>query len=289
MLILGPLLVGAVVLVWASPGSWPFRGAITALLVVAAAVMVVKPELLQALPLKSLKLPGGFELELRDLQPIEEETDERHPSHSDSLTDRWLGVRWKIERKLAYLAKHTLPDHLPLINPKSGTRGDTRSFANIGSLVEDGWLGEDEARVLTYAIALSPIDLKTVDETDLEELLAAAERVAQVMRARVFQKFVGKYISTQDGWQVTERAGLRWTVRSGQTQFVVVPVFGTRGGDLVEAQVHRLREYSIEHAIVVVPCYPGTAGRPLRGGPGPHVVRLDQLSELVSTLAPPVP
>ena len=280
-----PLTAAAVVLVWASPGSAPFRAAITSAVAVAGAVIATKPDVFRSLPLKSISLPLGIGFELRDMPQIEEETNETTLDQSAPLADRWLQVRWKIERKLAYIAKHTLPDHLPLVDPKAEAHGRTRPFVTLGSLVEDGWLSKDEARVLTYALALSPSDLTTVAKTEVDDLLAAAERVAHVMRARVFQQLVGRFIDGRDGWRVVDRSGLRSTVESGPVRFVVVPVFGTRNGPLVARQVERLRDAEIDHAIVVVPCYPGTSPRPPAQRPGPYVVRLDQLADLVAELA----
>jgi hypothetical protein len=287
-LVVLPLLASVVVIVWAAPGSAPFRAAVTAIIVVVAVVLLLRPSLFRALPFKSVSLPGGFSYELFDRSIAEEEPDETSGASGASLlaagdmADRWLAVRWKLERKLTYLAKHTLPDHLPLIDAKSAAQGDARPFLTAGSLVEDGLLDVEEATVLTYTLALSSADLETVNRVDLEQLLGAAERLAHVIRARVFQKLVAKFIDARPDWTVSERNGLRWIMAVGQSSITIVPAFGPRNGELVAQQVARLTLDQVERGVVVVPCYPGTTPMQIDDATGPLVVRLDQLDEAVA-------
>jgi hypothetical protein len=159
----------------------------------------------------------------------------------------------ELEEKLAYLAKHTLPDHLPLIDPGADDIGNSRSFVNIGSLYRDQFLDQDDVKVATVALSLSPIDLRDTDPDELSHVLQASERLAHVIRARVFQKLVQKWLKAK-GWTIRRSRGLRWSVETPEEQeLVLVPVFGAPKSDLVDRRRRSLIDDEATPALIVVP------------------------------------
>ena len=136
-----------VVLIWTSTDHFLFQIAVSAVAVVVAVVILVEPRLFTDLPVKAVGLPIGLEIEFREREGERETEFVKVP---ESVAQRWLAVRWKLEMKLVYLSKHILPHHLPLI----GRDGDqARPFANIGSLTYDKLLDEEDARIATTALS----------------------------------------------------------------------------------------------------------------------------------------
>ena len=115
-------------------------------------------------------------------------------------------------------------------------------------------------------------------------MLASAESLAHVFRARVFQRIVDLYIRHQ-GWEVEDGKGLRWAVRVAANRLVmIVPVFGPPHGTLVDEATSRLRGHTSLHWFVVVPLSAETATS--AGSERGSVVTLDRLADRVTALGP---
>jgi hypothetical protein len=286
--LVGSLALVSVLILWTALDDWRFQTAATVLIAVLALVLVLDPEVLRVIPVESVKLPLGLEFGLPAAgSDEEEERDTSSDAARGDLEQRWLDVRWKFEYKLAYLAKHTLPDHVPYLDERRrDAPGAARSFANIGSLHHDGYLEPDAARVATLVLALSPTDLNLTKRDELEKLLTTAEQLARVIRARVFQGLVAQYIRRR-GWTLENMAGLRWTVRaSPDRQLLVVPVFGTSQG-FADKHVARLARETAMRSLVVVPNPPGGGGAlrlPDKESSDPAVVRFSQIEDAVRAL-----
>jgi hypothetical protein len=268
-----------VVVIWMSTDASLFRWATTAVVLLVVLLVLLEPGALKELPFKSLELPGGLKFELHDTTADAEE-DLDSETRSTELSQRWLDVRWKLEYKLAYLAKHTLPDHFRVL----GEENDAQPFATIGSLKHDKFLSKDDATVATLTLALSPTDLRAMQEDDVRELLGAAETLAGALRVRVFRGFLRKVIEGR-GW-VSVEDGLRWVVTANERQVMVVPLFGRRNSRLVASHAKKLAKVTAMPTLIVLPMTPGTTtSAPAPDGRG--VVQFDQFAAAVEASTAP--
>ncbi len=277
-----PLALVGIAIVWVGADDNRARAAFTIAIVVGGIGLVFVKDLLSKFGVTSLKVPG-VELTLASAPASrsagEDESDVGGPIElTGTSIERWLAVRWRLEMKLTYLAKHTLPDHASLIRINAHKEGWDRPYATIGSLNYDELLETDDATLATMLLALSPTDLRLLKKLDLENLLHQAEVLAGNLRLKVFRKILSQYLERLHC--TVERDGDRFLriVHLDAGVWRLAPVFSKADGHIANSRVKLLEGMATDHARVVVP-KPPDAERIARTHPArsPLVVRIDQL------------
>ncbi|MDX6587302.1 MAG: hypothetical protein QOI31_1775 [Solirubrobacterales bacterium] len=172
--------------------------------------------------------------------------------------DTLVGLRIKLEYKLAYIAKHLL-----------GKVGDEQisgesNFVNVGSLKHDKLLSREQARTATHIMTWTDQDLKRAGSEDVKALLSSANDLVAGIRASVFANMVRKELES-DGWDVeaaeklkTRRDWLSSREGDGDGELIrVVPVFATdQRSSILGPVLDRLKKRKADDEdgyIVVIP------------------------------------
>ncbi|HYI60374.1 MAG TPA: hypothetical protein VEW93_01065 [Acidimicrobiales bacterium] len=283
-----PMAAIGAALVLGSSDPWS-RWVIAVALAVLVLVLIFCPEAVKDLPFKSIGF-AGLNVAINGPTPAvgDEEQEKGVSPAADPPTEdwqeRWLAMRWALERKLAYLVKHTLPDHLPLVDPGRPTEGGDRPFATIGSLEHDGLLLSADARTASIALSLSLTDLEVMNEESVRSTIEAGEELTRTLRLRVFNQLVAKQMEIL-GWR--KKRGIRNARRKtsrfsrGPDSVEIVSLFGTPDGDLVRKWVARKRRHP--GTLIVTPIWPGTSTSSSQDG---SVVRFDQLAPVLAQRFP---
>ncbi|MGZ7019428.1 MAG: hypothetical protein ACXVL8_19850 [Acidimicrobiia bacterium] len=256
------------------------RGFVTAAIVVVGSGLILFENFLARFGVESVAIPGVFEVHVSAAAGEDESDVGGALDTQGSDTERWLATRWRIEMKLTYLAKHTLPDHANLVKRDARVTGWDRPYLSIGSLNYDELLQREDATLATTFLALSPTDLERLDRRGLDEILDKADALAGNLRLKVFREILRKYLAGLDC--SVERDGDRFfrVVHREAGAWRIAPVFGLADGALAKARLRDIGGSQAEHAVVVVPI-PPNAERSARRHPSVSrlVVRIDQLPE----------
>jgi hypothetical protein len=199
-----------------------------------------------------------------------------------------LDLRLKIERKLAYVAKHLLD-----------TDGNP-TFLTVGSLKYDKLLPDSEADVVNQLMTLRDEDLNELPPLARDRFFAGADKIARSIRASVLFCFVSKELREATGegmplhgWEITEiarREDQRPDLLAGKegTKLRIASVFATDvDSKIFEAARKRLapggEDRRDEYARTVI-VLPHRSERPLDPAGDPVVVTTDQLVAKVAEL-----
>jgi hypothetical protein len=250
---------------------------LSAVLAVAFGWLIIKPNLLQKI--RSIKTPV-LEIELSFYEKTDKEAgeDEHYTGESE---ERWLNARLKLEQRIAYLAMHTLPDHLPLAD-RNALPGEERPFTNVGWLFKAGLLNEGEAQRASVLLS-SPRPVKQAGRSQMA-LLGDVENLAQTLRARVFRRIVEKYLRAEALGPVDEKRDRLALTHSG-VRITVWPTWGPDDGKLAKGRLAQL-ESEEGGGIVVIPTFPGSNDIAADGSNSAAIkVTLTHLHEAVSECA----
>jgi hypothetical protein len=169
--------------------------------------------------------------------------------------DKWLAARLQLEAKIAYLAKHTLPDHLPIIDPQANDTGYSRPYANVGSLLYDKLLSEGEAQRASLLLS-TPWPVIASGPAKMEKsLVRDAEDLARTVRAKVFRRLVHRYIENQNHGDLTEKED-QLILYHDRARITIWPTWGSANADLTKKRIARLNDK--DRGIVVIPKFPKT-------------------------------
>jgi hypothetical protein len=247
--------LAALMQVWVGPKKWNTHSwPLTIVIIAVAGPLLVRPELIRRLKPTGVKLPFLEVTFAESYQPSEEteqpeagETPGR-PGRDEEV--RWVAAQMKIQRKLAYLIKHTIPAYEDAREP---AKAPHVAFATIGSLLHDEYIDAAEAERLQL-ILTSPWALIAAQPVARRaELLAVAENLAQTMRAKVLKRMVVKDLKAASGHLSIEDedAKGRLFVRFPSGKLTEVwPTWGRPDLSLVKA---RLSKLSSGGGIVVTP------------------------------------
>jgi hypothetical protein len=187
-----------------------------------------------------------------------------------------IDLQLKLERKLAYIAKHML------------TEKGHASYVTIGSLAYDGYLRDDQARTASLLMRLRQDDLASLSGSEHKEFLEAADTLVAGIRATVFRGMVHKDLEG-DGWFVRDlkleegQSRPDYGAKKDDVDYRIVPVFATdTDSRLLKAARARLHGSALKDdfaaCVVVLPS--NTRAFP-EGEGDPRVVRLDELAQFL--------
>lgn len=160
-----------------------------------------------------------------------------------------LELRFKLERKLTYIAKHML-----------GASGRRATFLTIGSLEYDGYLTLSEARTATRILTLSELEFDSLSGSQQRTFLRYGNQLADDVRARVLTALVRREAGKEAGWKVEELPGGKrpdLLIEKAGRRYRVTTVFALdRKSKLLDKPVRRLGkadEPRVDEKLVVVP------------------------------------
>jgi hypothetical protein len=247
------LAIAAGLYIW---GSSAFdKAALTIVVVVALCGLLFEPDIRKFF--KSIELLAFLKVELTDYpftdQPEPEKTDSQESEH-DKPT-RWLNARLKLEWKIAYLAKHTLPDHLPIIEEQAKISGYNRPYANVGSLLYDGFLDRAEAERADLLLGTSWLIIAgNPKDNATEALLREAEDLARTVRAKVFRRLVEKYLKEHGDLDKLVWKGDRLIAHYRGAIITIWPTWDKAAGRMTDERMDILRKEG--SGIIVIPRFP---------------------------------
>lgn len=194
--------------------------------------------------------------------------DERQRDDDADPGSDLIGLRLKLEAKLAWLAKHLL----------SGD--ETPTFATIGSLEHDGYLPTQSARRCARLLALDP----ELVRAEAPEAAAVADDVSN-FRATVFDRYVRRLLERK-GWVLEEFPqgdGHRpdfLAIKDGRRFRVAPRLATTRDSPIRNRTVARLERSrgegpEVQRRIVVIPDV--SSSPPTDADADPQVVKLEHL------------
>jgi hypothetical protein len=207
------------------------------------------------------------------------------PDEQDDKAAKTLSeLRWRLEMKLTYLAKHVLARDPASDEP-------VPEFLTIGSLNHDGYLTHEQAKKASDILGMREYEFRALSEADKEEFLQGGSRFVATVRIEVFAAQV-KAALAGPGWRLLpaypERGRrdllLQKEDPDDPTQHHVIPVFAqTAGSDLLAGPAKRLRDDSRAkgggQSLLVVPPRSRAAGTEVDGVP---VVTLPEAARRVS-------
>ncbi len=179
------------------------------------------------------------------------EPDPAETQPDKSRVESVIALRLELEAKMTYIAKHLLSGEDCCV-----------TYLTIGSLSQDGYLTDEEARTASWVLTLRDEELDTLPTALHEEFLRNAGKVVGSLRASVFYNLVRKMLEA-NGWQVEpipttrKRADLHAT--KGEEQFRIVPRFAMKkSSSILKWEKKRLAKYAGERSkrgptILVVP------------------------------------
>jgi hypothetical protein len=174
-----------------------------------------------------------------------------------------LALRFKFERKFAYIVKH-------LLNEESRDDPKAPAFATVGSLRHDGYLTNAQAELAAKIQTLRESDLKGFSAAERRKFFQEADDFVTNMRASVFDGMVRKRLG-EAGWDVNDlqraKKAARPDITVSSTQqdrpvrFVVAPTYAMkRDSEILDRSVERLGPDGDDHnrlaaagRLVVVP------------------------------------
>jgi hypothetical protein len=202
----------------------------------------------------------------RDERASADGDDEDDP---DNVEADLLDLRLTLEMKLAWLCKHLLAGP------------DTTTFATIGSLAHDGYLNDDQARLLTRILTGR---VGSTRPAIVRQFVADAKQTVSTFRAIVFDAHVRKVLK-EEGWRIvdfkqppTHRPDFL-VVRGGRAHRISPRLITSRKSMIRERTTRRLRKAHdeprpIEGSVIVIP----DATRALSAKKGsPRVLKLKDL------------
>jgi hypothetical protein len=281
------LAIAALLQIWWAPPQWQTHSWPLTLVVCAIAVpLIARPGLIGQLQPASLKLPF---LEVTFTSPYQpsDEAEQPDPGEVHGETDRtgearWLAAQMRIQRKLAYLVKHTLPAYEDAREPRKAPHVP---FATIGSMEYDKYLDAAEAERLTFTLT-SPWALIAVQPaTRRDELLNIAENLAQTLRAKVLKQLVIKDLETAPDHLSVESqdSSGKLFVRFPKGNLIEVwPTWGRPEGSLVRGRLSSARS---SFRIVVTPFEAPTATTSGASAKGAQVVSLADFPTVLPSTA----
>ena len=269
-------------------------GVLAALVVLAVLLLLLRPADLRSMAMRVKHVKAG-PVEAT-LAPAEEAAEHAEPEEPDKdepplrAAHDMLGLRLKLEAKLAYIAKLLLAERIP--EPTDDDPEKVRlepTFVTIGSLRHDGYLTENEATVADQILTRTDGDLASLPEGDRVAFIELADQVVGGIRAGVFRSMVRKRL-TDAGRQIRDdvfpaslggRPDLE--VTAGGRTFRVVPVFAVQSeSKLLGRARERLTaadDPPLEQRILVVP----DLARSPSVSDHPRVVKLEELTGALPT------
>lgn len=238
---------------------------------------------------KSLTL-GSLGMELGEYERLAEaerqdgkgEEDQEHADEGESLLD----LRFQLEEKLVYLARHVLA-------PDPGPKSPNATYLNVGSLRHDKLLTKKHARIAIDVLTMREYELRRLPEKERRAFLDGARGVVEKVRIEVFSAQVKQELEAA-GWltcpafgQPSRRRDLLVHSDDAEdgTQHHVIPVFAvTKGSDLLPAPLERLSKRSKAKCggirFVVVPPRSKTSKPPDTSG-----IKIGTLADLLKDLS----
>jgi hypothetical protein len=157
-----------------------------------AGPLIVRPQLMKRVRLTSVKLFGQEVTFVNPYKPSEEaeqpDSGENAGAPTGSEEARWVVAQLKIQWKLAYLIKHTIPAY----EDERWPEAPHIAFATIGSLHYDQYLDAAEAERLNFVLTSPWALIAAQSAARHSELLTVAENLAQTLRAKVLKRMVVK-------------------------------------------------------------------------------------------------
>lgn len=198
----------------------------------------------KAVTLGSLGLEFGEYDRLAQEEGKAEEEEESRDGNSSKPAETLRELRFRLEEKLAYLAKHVLapdprPDHLDV------------TYLNIGSLRRDKLLSDEHARIAVDILSMREAELRRLSPDERETFLNGANRLVDQVRAEVFAAHLRGQLEDA-GWRVcrlfprpSRRRDLLVQAPAPESpiQHHVIPVFTlAKESTLIEKPTGRLRD-----------------------------------------------
>jgi hypothetical protein len=181
----------------------------------------------------------------------------------DATGDELTDLRLRLEAKLSYVAGR--------MNLDSG-------MVNIGSLREDGYLTDDEAKTADRVRTMSTNELSRAPKAEREAFLEAARELVGSIRAAVLAGAVRKELRRQ-GWNPGPAEGGKRDIRAERDGRTVrlAPLFVLgRESDLLPTVRRRLADtHDADRRIVVIPSNSAMPTSP--SDDDPAVAKLDEL------------
>ena len=196
---------------------------------------------------------SSYQASDKEEESSEEKTKLADFNEGSDDADKWLAARLNLEAKIAYLAKHTLPDHLPIINPQAAATGYSRPYANVGSLLYDKLLSEGEAQRASFLLSTPWPIIASGPENTEKKLVRDAEDLARTVRAKVFRRLVCQYIEGQHLGNLTEK-GDRLILDHDGARITIWPTWASKNSDLTKNRIARLNDK--DGGVVVIPTFP---------------------------------
>ena len=251
--------------------------------VVCVIVLTVSPSDLGAILARVQKVSfGGFSAELRAAQ-AEAVADTPRGFEQDDDAGRATTIvelRFKLERKLTYLAKHVLAI--------AAGPAQAATQLSVGSLAYDGLLTRSEAILADTILTTSDGEFRALRADQRGALLRDGGTFVANVRAAVFHAYVASILERQHGRvaRVQEVGSARdaLVVESGGTTIRYITVFSTigPGGKLVDRQLRRAAELPGETVVLLPSLEPSAAGP---SSNGPRVQTLGDLLTLCGAIS----
>jgi hypothetical protein len=155
-----------------------------------------------------------------------------------------LDLRFQLEEKLAYLAKHVLA-------PDPGPESPNATYLNVGSLRHDKLLTKKHVRIAIDVLTMREYELRRLPEKERRTFLAGARGAIGKVRIEVFSAQVKQELEAA-GWLTCPAFGppsrrrdllVHSNDAEDGVQHHVIPVFAvTRGSGLLPTPLERLSE-----------------------------------------------
>lgn len=274
----------AVLQIWMGPNTWHRNWPLTIVIVALAIPVIVRPELVKRLRPTNVKV---FGVEVAFANPYEPGDEAEQPDPSDAAARpadeeaRWVAAQMKIQWKLAYLIKHTLPAYEDARKPQNAPHV---AFATTGSLLYDNYLDPAEAERINFVLICPWALLSGQSTAERAELLALAENLAQTVRAKVLKRLVMKDLRASPGPMSVEDedANGKLVVRFPSGDVIDVwPTWGRSTLSLVKSRLKKLESES-GNGIVVTPFKAPAVTSPYTPADGVRLVSLSDLPILLT-------
>jgi hypothetical protein len=180
---LGSLLIVAIVALVGAVES-PAAGIAVGTLLLVAVTLALGPRGLQNIVQRLHEVSvGKLTVKLGDTAVSDAHAASAEVANLDEIEDGEtntgiVDLRLKLQKKLAYIAK----DLLPQVDDRSEP-----TFVTLGSLAEDGYISEAQARTLDRLSILSAEVLQLAPASECEAFVADAQDVVRGLRATVFR------------------------------------------------------------------------------------------------------
>lgn len=193
-----------------------------------------------------------------------------------------IDLRLRLEAKLTFIAKHILDVD------------GVATYVTVGSLKEDGYLTNEQARTASRIVALSDEQLAALPARQRDAFLYDAGQLVGRVRAHVFQQLLKKRLHALEYFVTLiprgDDARPDLLVEKSGVRCRVVGVFADQNtSNLLRSSLERVersmsRPPLVSQRIVVIPTLPENRGL-VRGG-DPCVVQLAGLASMLEQLSP---